>query len=310
MTLPELTDQDPPPVQADGEPCPSCGAPLASDQRYCLNCGRSRGMERVPYPGLLAGRDLEQVLPATEPPPPRRRIPPAVGTAAAGAAGALLLAVGVLAGALISNGHDDRPQTVAQAAPQKAPVVNITNTGGGGGGTTDAASSDFTSDWPDGKSGYTVELQELPNDSGDASAVTQAKQDATSKGAKDVGALDSDDYPSLPGGKYVVYSGVFTGKSAKAQAAKALKGLKKNFKDAKVVKVAPDAAAAGSEGTKPEEVEHTVSKSALKDLQNSTGADQQKKSAKLPDTLKIPGKTPKADHKAPNNGKGGGDVIQ
>ena len=39
--------------------------------------------------------------------------------------------------------------------------------------------------------------------------VEQAKGDASDKGANDVGALDSDNYGSLPGGKYVIYSGVF-----------------------------------------------------------------------------------------------------
>jgi hypothetical protein len=33
-----------PPVSArDGEPCPNCRAPLAGDQRYCLQCGQRRG---------------------------------------------------------------------------------------------------------------------------------------------------------------------------------------------------------------------------------------------------------------------------
>ena len=32
-----------------GEPCEQCGAPLAADQRYCLNCGRRRGGPRVDY---------------------------------------------------------------------------------------------------------------------------------------------------------------------------------------------------------------------------------------------------------------------
>lgn len=295
---------------ADGDPCPSCAGPLAFDQRYCLNCGRSRGEGRVPYRELLSGHSVDQVIaPPPPPPPPRRRVAPALGSAAAGAAGAVLLGLGVLAGVLIAGNGDDKPQTVAAAPPQKAPVVNITNAGGGAGGTTDAAATEFKPDWPDGKSGYTVQLQTLPNDSGDATAVDKAKQDAGSKGAKDVGALNSDDYPSLDAGQYVVYSGVYLGKEGKAKATKALKGLKKKFSDAKVVKVAPDAAAAGSEGTKPEEVQKTVSKSALQDLQNSTGADQQKKSAKLPDTLKLPGKAPKKDKKAPGGGKGG-DTIQ
>lgn len=37
-----------------GEPCEGCGAPLASDQRYCLNCGRRRGEPRVDYRYYMA----------------------------------------------------------------------------------------------------------------------------------------------------------------------------------------------------------------------------------------------------------------
>jgi hypothetical protein len=32
-----------------GETCSSCGAPLATDQRYCLNCGTRRGGPRLDY---------------------------------------------------------------------------------------------------------------------------------------------------------------------------------------------------------------------------------------------------------------------
>jgi hypothetical protein len=32
-----------------GEACGECGAPLAIDQRYCLNCGRRRGAPRVDF---------------------------------------------------------------------------------------------------------------------------------------------------------------------------------------------------------------------------------------------------------------------
>jgi hypothetical protein len=38
-----------------GEPCRECGAPLAADQRYCLNCGKRRGSPRI---------DFERHLPA------------------------------------------------------------------------------------------------------------------------------------------------------------------------------------------------------------------------------------------------------
>ena len=35
-----------------GETCRECGAPLAADQRYCLNCGRRRGEPRVDFQHL------------------------------------------------------------------------------------------------------------------------------------------------------------------------------------------------------------------------------------------------------------------
>jgi hypothetical protein len=47
----------PPPASSQVEPCRECGAPLAADQRYCLNCGRRRGEARI---------DFRQHLPAPE----------------------------------------------------------------------------------------------------------------------------------------------------------------------------------------------------------------------------------------------------
>ena len=32
-----------------GEQCPSCGKPMATDQRYCLECGSRRGDPRLPF---------------------------------------------------------------------------------------------------------------------------------------------------------------------------------------------------------------------------------------------------------------------
>jgi len=276
-----------------GDPCPACDSPLDSDQRYCLNCGRRRADTRVLYAEMLTGRSADEVLPAEEVEElaPRRFSGPPV-TVAAAAGGAFLVSLGVLLGTL---GGNDEPVRVASApAPQKPAniVVNTNGQGGGGsgGGATDTAgaSEEFKSDWPEGKAGYTVQLQALPKD--DVAAVNAAKSDAEGKGAKDVGALDSDEYTSLKEGQYVVYSGVFTGKDAKKKAGAALKGLKKKFKKAKVVQVAVDDL--GAKGETKEEKVKQVDKSTLKELENATGEEQQKKSAKLPDTLQAPGKLP------------------
>jgi len=286
-----MNDLPQPTLGDQGDPCPACDSPLGSDQRYCLNCGRRRADTRVLYTEMLTGRSADEVLPAEEVEelPPRRFSGPPV-TVAAAAGGAFLVSLGVLLGTL---GGNDEPVRVASApAPQKPAniVVNTSGQGGGsgaGGGET-AATEEFKSDWPEGKNGYTVQLQALSKD--DVAAVNSAKSDAEGKGAKDVGALDSDEYTSLKEGQYVVYSGVFTGKDAKKKAGAAFKGLKKKFKDAKVVQVGVDDL--GAKGETKEEKVKKVDKKVLEDLENATGEEQQKKSAKLPDTLQAPGKLP------------------
>src|SRR5256885_5796919 len=44
------TDQElnPPTLGQHGQPCVECRAPLAHDQRYCMNCGARRTNPRVP----------------------------------------------------------------------------------------------------------------------------------------------------------------------------------------------------------------------------------------------------------------------
>lgn len=142
--------------------------------------------------------------------------------------GVLLLAMGV--GVLIGrSGASSKP---GAAAPQVISVAAPTSSGASTGAAASEAS--FTSDWPSGTSGYTVQLQTLPQAGTQVSAVEAAKSAATAKGAKEVGALKSEEFTSLSGGDYVVYSGVH---HKKAEAEKALVGLKKSFPGAKVIRV-------------------------------------------------------------------------
>ena len=113
---------------ASGEPCAECGAPLASDQRYCLECGRRRAAARVPYAELLAGRSPEDLLAdsAPEAPPPPPREPRSTLLAAAGPIGAAaLLGLGLLIGVVVAGNGDQPSQTVAAPAPQKPPIINV-----------------------------------------------------------------------------------------------------------------------------------------------------------------------------------------
>jgi hypothetical protein len=114
-----------------------------------------------------------------------------------------------------------------------------------GAATPAAASEEFTSDWPSGTTGYTVQLQTLPQTGTQASAVQAAKTADSARGAKAVGALKSEEFSSLPSGKYVIYAGVYHKKS---DAEKALGSLRKKFPGATVISVS-NGAASGSSGS-------------------------------------------------------------
>jgi hypothetical protein len=208
------------------DPCQNCGAPMAADQRYCLECGARRAaMSSV----LLAG-------------PPRARAsekpvaPPAPQLAGGGGGasqqrvnaltllagvGVLMLAMGV--GVLIGRSGASRP------SPAPAQVITLGSAPAATG--TNPASESFQSDWPTGKTGYSVQLQALPAGTSVA-AVQAAKAAATAKGARSVGALRSEEFSSLPSGNYVIYSGDYR---RKAEAQKALGAVKKSFPGASVI---------------------------------------------------------------------------
>ena len=275
------------PVGAEGETCSSCGGPLSPDQRYCLNCGRRRAGARVPFAEILARSSSDDPSPAPRAP---RDWTPLLALGGLGAL-AIVLIVGVLIGK--STGSDSQQA----AAPQ---VVRV---GGSGSGGATAQQASFKSDWPAGKTGYTVELGTLSKDGTTSQDVDAAKRDASKKGAPGVGALDSDDYGSLPGGKYVIFSGRY---SSKGDAEKALKGLKKKFPNARVIKVSDQGSRGG--GAAGGGTTHTASKSELNDLNNLNGDDYVKRSRKLPDNLALPGKAPPKDNKAPGGGSSGEEI--
>lgn len=108
-----------------GDRCVSCGAPLASDQRYCVECGARRGKTRFPVGGAAPPPE-----PARSPAPPRaprRRRVSSSGALVAGIATLLLaMGVGVEIGRLGNNNN-----TSTQRA--SSPAVQVVTVGGGGG---------------------------------------------------------------------------------------------------------------------------------------------------------------------------------
>jgi hypothetical protein len=275
--------------------CAGCGAALAEDQRYCLSCGARKAEPRVAYADLL--RPASPVAAASVPQSAARDWTPMIALGSLGGL-AIVLIIGVLIG---KTGFGDSKQAAAPQVIRVGPSTGVAATPG----TTLASAStgSFQSDWPGGKSGYTVELGVLPKSGTDAAAVAKAKSDATAKGATAVGALDSDQFKSLPGGKYVVYSGVF---SSKAQATAALKKLKHDFPAAQVVQVSATAPKAKADYTGKNSAQ--LDQRQLQDLNNLSGDAYAKRSRKLPTTTALPGKPPPKDGKAPGGGSGGNTI--
>ena len=289
-----------------GEACAECGSPLAADQRYCLECGTRRGDPRLDYAKYLNnganGADGPPAGPAgsgAKQPGSGRDWTPFVLVGLVAGLG-MMLAIGVLIGKG-GSGSD-------QATPQ---VVQVSGTGTetGSGSNLPTADTAFKSDWPSGKEGFTVEIGTLAKQGTTAEQVDAQKSEASDKGAPDVGALDSDDYGSLPSGNYVIYSGVY---DTEADATKALKPLKSDFPDAKVVEVSAKAAGGGKAVSANSAEDLTsggqsggtvkASDEALKDLNSKNGQDYVDASKHLPDRISTEGPTVKPDNKEPGAG--------
>jgi hypothetical protein len=116
---------------AVGDRCGNCQTPLASDQRYCVNCGERRGKARFSFDTLNA-----QQAPAETPKKPSRKPRISSTVAFVASIATLLLALGV--GVLIGHTNNNT-KTTAAAAPSQ--VIKIEGGGGGsGGGSTKSAS--------------------------------------------------------------------------------------------------------------------------------------------------------------------------
>jgi hypothetical protein len=108
-----------------GDQCASCGAPLAVDQRYCLECGQRRGDPRLPFMDAVVLMDaVKRPAQAPPPPPKKKRTGISPNAALIAGVGTLLLALGI--GVLIGrSGHQEVAQTAA--TPQ---IIKVGGTGG------------------------------------------------------------------------------------------------------------------------------------------------------------------------------------
>jgi hypothetical protein len=109
----------------------ACGTQLATDQKYCLNCGERRGKPRFALGSSPSPAAAAPAAPSR--PPKKQRL--SSSTALVAGVGTLLLAMGV--GVLI--GHTDNGSSKNTAAP--AQIITV---GGTAGGTSTGAAAATT----------------------------------------------------------------------------------------------------------------------------------------------------------------------
>jgi hypothetical protein len=126
--------------------CPNCGARMAADQRYCLNCGHRRGEPRLPFMDavvFMESMGSPGGSAATPPPPPSEpRSSNRMNANAALIAGVATLVLAIGVGFLIGRSGHDNSGNVAAGAPIKVIEVG----GGGNGGEPTETATESTSE--------------------------------------------------------------------------------------------------------------------------------------------------------------------
>jgi len=177
-----------------GETCRECGAALAVDQRYCLNCGARRGEPRIDFSRYQS--PAQRTAPPAEAPDvdrspaekPQRDYTPLAAVGGIAVLGAMLL-IGVLIGkgdggtatapppVVVQGGEAGSGETAAEdeggaAAPRASKAKSKSKSNGGGkggavgGGSSNTGSAPVASD---------AELQQLQEQSPDEYAENSAK---------------------------------------------------------------------------------------------------------------------------------------
>ncbi len=170
------------------EPCSQCSAPLAPDQRYCLQCGAPRAHVSGPMAGPRAGGSASQLtgpgggqappgVPSTPPGmQPRAPLSPAQmpgrsnTLALLAGIGVLLLAMGV--GVLIGR---------AGAGSPKAPPAQVISVGGSSGGSVAPTTSTPTTQAPTTPAPNTKEAAKAKESTTPGSSITKPAPPSSAK---------------------------------------------------------------------------------------------------------------------------------
>jgi hypothetical protein len=173
-----------PTLGAQGEPCATCGAPLAADQRYCLECGTRRAQARLAFRDILAG----QAPPPGAAPPnaPAPSDPPPARAGLAFLAGLLCLLVALGVGVLIGRSGDDTPTAATTPPPQ---VITVSGSAPAATTTPAAGSSDDSGASGADSSSSSSSSSKSSKDSGSSS-----KSSKSSKSVKDLNNSSGSDY--------------------------------------------------------------------------------------------------------------------
>jgi hypothetical protein len=192
-----MTEYRQPIFGSDGEPCASCGAPLASDQRYCLSCGARRGAARLPFRDILQKQaaTTTELMPVGTPVGGYGVIPPDGGTVndrlrrnapLMALIGILLLAM--LIGVLLGHWAGDNPPAAAASQPRP----QIIQVGGGAAAAPAAAAPAATTPTEATATTDTTASSSSSSDSGSASSPAAAK--STNKSVKNLDKLSGKAY--------------------------------------------------------------------------------------------------------------------
>jgi hypothetical protein len=186
--------------------CPRCGAPAASGQEYCLECGsRLAG-------SALTGRQGDS----------RRgwllRAATALVVALAGTAVAV---------AATNTGRDSAEVVTATGGFATLPTTSTLP-------SPEAGPAGIV-EWPAGEDGWTIVLASLPQTEGRRAALVRTRQ-ARRKGLSPVGILDSSRYASLHPGYWIVFTGIY---GSEAEATSALQPARRFSRTAAVRRVVP-----------------------------------------------------------------------
>lgn len=141
-----------------GEQCPSCGSPVASDQRYCVECGERQGAARFSPASLTATVPSSPAVVET-----RRRLRPPASSSTTLIAGVATLLVAMAVGVLI--GRSGKDNSTAASAPVRVVTVGgaaATATPAAGGSSSETASAGKDAGKPKGDKNASAKATPTP----------------------------------------------------------------------------------------------------------------------------------------------------